>query len=121
MLSGHFIFPPSFVAIDRREVERGRFTNEAIRRFQFQDSPNDFAASPPGGATNTGYGSDEVVGVEAVAPVLVKTTTFYGDGIHKQVGETLKIECIVDGVPPPNIIWYKVRKCIVVVVVNVAK
>ena len=58
-----------------------------------------------------GYASDDVVGVvEAAAPILVKTTSFYGDGIHKQAGETLKLECLVDGSPPPNIIWYKVSE-----------
>ena len=92
MLSGHFIFPPSLPDLDRREVERGRFNNEAIRRFQ--DSPTDFAISqqqgisngnPLSNGVNSAFASDDVVGGEAVAPILVKTTTFYGDGIHKQV------------------------------------
>jgi hypothetical protein len=90
-------------------VERGRFTNESIRRFQFQGPSNDFKISQQG-KTNMDFGSDEAGGIEAVlAPVFVKKTTFYGDGIHKQVGETLKLECLVDGIPTPHIIWYKVK------------
>ena len=106
-MSNRFIFFQ-----DRREVERGRFTNEASRRFPFQDPAIDFAFSQQGGGVNMAnsvFGSDEVAGVEAVAPIVVKKTTFLGDGIHKQVGETLKLECLVDGIPPPNIIWYKVN------------
>ncbi len=89
MLSGHFIFSPLSPDSDRREVERGRFNNEAIRRFQ--DSPTDFAISQQQGSSNgnpsanSAFATDDVVGVEAAAPILVKTTTFYGDGIHKQV------------------------------------
>ena len=59
------------------------------------------------------FGSDEAAAVnaEAAAPIFVKATAFVGDAIHKQVGETLKLECLVDGIPPPNIIWYKVINC----------
>ncbi len=31
--------------LDRREAERGRFTNEAIRRFQLPDSQREFQSS----------------------------------------------------------------------------
>ena len=107
--------------VDRREAERGRFNNEAIRRFQMSDgTPSDFPESSSQNHQNanfktnypTNYGSsseETALNVESMAPILVKATTFVGDAIHKQVGETLRLECLVDGVPPPNIIWYKVR------------
>ena len=107
--------------VDRREAERGRFNNEAIRRFQMSDgTPSDFLESSSQNHQNanfktnypTNYGSsseETALNVESMAPILVKATTFVGDAIHKQVGETLRLECLVDGVPPPNIIWYKVR------------
>ena len=28
---------------------------------------------------------------------------------YKKIGDTLKLECQVDGLPPPTIVWYKVR------------
>ena len=60
------------------------------------------------------FGPEETaaVNLDAAAPILVKATTFVGDAIHKQVGETLKLECLVDGIPPPNIIWYKVKNTV---------
>jgi len=35
----------SSIFLDRREAERGRFTNEAIRRFQLPESQREFQSS----------------------------------------------------------------------------
>ena len=31
-------------------------------------------------------------------------------GVLRRVGDTLRLECYVDGLPSPSIVWYKVRK-----------
>ncbi len=44
-------------------------------------------------------------------PVMVqKTAVFSGaGGIHKLEGDTLTLDCLVDGSPQPTIVWFKVR------------
>ena len=44
-----------------------------------------------------------------IAPQIIHTTSVHGDAIHKRKGDTLSLECQVDGIPPPSIVWYKVR------------
>ena len=43
-----------------------------------------------------------------IPPQIIHTTSVHGDAIHKRTGDTLKLECQVDGIPPPSIVWYKV-------------
>ena len=46
---------------------------------------------------------------KGVRPLLIKRTMVPdGSHIYKKLGETLKLECHVDGMPPPTIVWYKV-------------
>ena len=43
-------------------------------------------------------------------PKIIKRTMVpEGAQIYKKIGDTLKLECQVDGMPPPTIVWYKVR------------
>jgi hypothetical protein len=44
-------------------------------------------------------------------PVMVQQTAVYegAGGIHKLEGDTLRLDCLVDGSPQPTIIWFKVR------------
>ena len=47
---------------------------------------------------------------KGIRPILMKRTIVPdGSQIYKKVGDTLKLECQVDGMPPPTIVWYKVR------------
>ena len=47
---------------------------------------------------------------KGIRPILMKRTLVPdGSHIYKKVGDTLKLECQVDGMPPPTIVWYKVR------------
>ena len=47
---------------------------------------------------------------QGIRPILMKRTIVPdGSQIYKKVGDTLKLECQVDGMPPPTIVWYKVR------------
>ena len=46
-----------------------------------------------------------------IAPQIIHTTSVHGEAIHKRTGDTLRLECQVDGIPPPSIVWYKVSKC----------
>lgn len=43
-----------------------------------------------------------------IAPQIIFTTLVHGEAIHKRTGDTLRLECQVDGIPPPSIVWYKV-------------
>ena len=43
-----------------------------------------------------------------IPPQIIYTTPVHGEAIHKRKGETLRLECQVDGIPPPSIVWYKV-------------
>ena len=43
-----------------------------------------------------------------IAPQIIHTTSVHGEAIHKRTGDTLRLECQVDGIPPPSIVWYKV-------------
>ena len=43
------------------------------------------------------------------APHMVKRTRTHAGFVHKRAGDTLKLECLVDGSPMPNIVWFKVR------------
>lgn len=43
-----------------------------------------------------------------IAPQIIYTTSVHGEAIHKRTGDTLRLECQVDGIPPPSIVWYKV-------------
>jgi len=47
--------------------------------------------------------------VDGVAPMMLKHTQVHDAkvGILKASGETLQLECYVDGLPPPTIVWYK--------------
>ena len=48
---------------------------------------------------------------QGIRPILMKRTIVPdGSQIYKKVGDTLKLECQVDGMPPPTIVWYKVRR-----------
>ena len=48
---------------------------------------------------------------QGIRPILMKRTIVPdGSQIYKKVGDTLKLECQVDGMPPPTIVWYKVRQ-----------
>jgi len=42
------------------------------------------------------------------SPVLVQRTPVFGGAIHLEEGDTLRLECLVDGAPTPTIVWYKV-------------
>ena len=45
-----------------------------------------------------------------IKPQIIRRTIVQeGAHIYKKVGDTLRLECHVDGVPPPTIVWYKVR------------
>jgi hypothetical protein len=47
---------------------------------------------------------------KGIRPILIKRTIVpEGSQIYKKLGDTLKLECQVDGLPPPTIVWYKVR------------
>ena len=49
---------------------------------------------------------------KGVRPLLIKRTMVPdGSHIYKKLGDTLKLECHVDGMPPPTIVWYKVTFC----------
>lgn len=41
-----------------------------------------------------------------------KTEIFAGneEGLHMEAGDTLRLDCFVDGSPQPTIVWFKVRK-----------
>ena len=41
---------------------------------------------------------------------IIHTTSVHGEAIHKRAGDTLRLECQVDGIPPPSIVWYKVSQ-----------
>lgn len=43
-----------------------------------------------------------------IPPQIIYTTSVHGEAIHKRTGDTLRLECQVDGIPPPSIVWYKV-------------
>ena len=45
-----------------------------------------------------------------IAPQIIRTTSVHGEAIHKRTGDTLRLECKVDGIPPPSIVWYKVSR-----------
>ena len=45
-----------------------------------------------------------------IAPQIIHTTSVHGEAIHKRTGDTLRLECQVDGIPPPSIVWYKVSQ-----------
>ena len=46
---------------------------------------------------------------KGIRPILMKRTNVpEGSQIYKKHGDTLKLECQVDGMPPPTIVWYKV-------------
>ena len=44
-------------------------------------------------------------------PVMIRQTPVYaGAGaIHKLQGDSLRLDCLVDGSPQPTIVWFKVR------------
>ena len=45
-----------------------------------------------------------------IRPHIIKRTLVPdGNQLYKKIGDTLKLECQVDGLPPPTIVWYKVR------------
>ena len=54
------------------------------------------------------HGIQKSTPATGIAPQIVKTTSVHGDAIHKRTGDTLRLECQVDGIPPPSIVWYKV-------------
>lgn len=41
-------------------------------------------------------------------PILIQKTPVMGDAIYHESGDTLRLECLVDGSPVPTITWYKV-------------
>ncbi len=41
-------------------------------------------------------------------PSIVRRTRVDGAAIAKEAGDTLRLECLVQGNPPPVVVWYKV-------------
>ena len=71
-----------------------------ISLFNFEPTPKIFDVdSSPG-----------VKEVRGVAPFMVKSTQMVDGMVLRGVGETLRLECYVDGLPSPTIVWYKVGR-----------
>ncbi|CAB4067253.1 HMCN [Lepeophtheirus salmonis] len=46
--------------------------------------------------------------LDGVPPKWIRFTKYHPDyGLHFQTGELLKLECLVEGSPPPTIVWFK--------------
>lgn len=81
-----------------------------------EELPNSFTAnngfplqgsSNEGGSRNGNRGPLVFDSSKYEEPRMVQQTAVRGDGIHKMAGDTLKLECLVDGSPAPSITWYK--------------
>ena len=75
--------------------------------FDYKPTPEVFVDAS---GNSNDDGSNHVKEVRGVAPFMVKSTQMVDGMVLRGMGETLRLECYVDGLPSPTIVWYKVGK-----------